>query len=40
MNVRKKFFIMRVIELPGEAVESHSLEIYKTCLDIFLFNLL
>lgn len=40
MNVRKKFFIMRVIELPGEAVESHSLEIFKTCLDIFLCNLL
>ncbi|GAB0204796.1 mitochondrial enolase superfamily member 1 [Grus japonensis] len=44
LNMRKNFFTVRVTEhwnrLPREAVESPSLEIFKTCLDAFLCNLL
>ena len=43
-NTRKHFFTVRVTEhcvgLPREAVESPSLEIFKSCLDIFLVILL
>ena len=44
LNVRKNFFTLRVMEgwnrLPREVVESPSLEIFKTCLDKVLYNLL
>jgi len=44
LNMRKNFFPLRVTEhwkrLPREAVESPSLEIFKTRLDKFLCNLL
>jgi len=44
MNRRKNFFPLRVTEpwprLPREAVESPSLEIFKTCLDKVLCGLL
>ena len=44
MNVRKNFFTVRVkehwIRLPREVVESPSLEMFKTCLDAYLCNLL
>ncbi|PKU27631.1 hypothetical protein llap_22065 [Limosa lapponica baueri] len=44
LNIRKNFFTLRVPEhwnrLPREAVESPSLEIFKTPLDAFLSNLL
>ena len=44
LNMRKNFFPLRVTEhwnrLPREVVESPSLEIFKTCLDKFLYNLL
>jgi len=44
MNVRKNFFTLRVTEqwtrLPREAVDSPSLEIFKTCLDEVLCSLL
>jgi len=43
-NMRKNFFTVRVAEpwhnLPREVVESPSLEILKTRLDVFLCNLL
>ena len=42
--MRKNFFTLRVTEhwnrLPSEAVESPSLEIFKTCLGTILYNLL
>ena len=42
-NVHKNFFTMRVTEnwnrQPRGAVESPSLEIFKTCLDAYLCNL-
>jgi len=42
--MRKNFFILRVMEhwnrLPREVVKSSSLEIFKTCLDEVLCNLL
>jgi len=44
LNMRKNFFTLRVTEhwnrLPREAVDSHSLEIFKTHLDKVLCNLL
>ena len=44
LNMRKNFFAVRVTEhwdrLPREAVESPSLEIFKTHLDVILCNLL
>ncbi|GAB0181648.1 hypothetical protein GRJ2_000630100 [Grus japonensis] len=43
LNMRKNFFILRVTEhwdrLPREVVESPSLEIFKTHLDMILCNL-
>ena len=40
LNMRKNFFPLRVTEpwprLPGQAVESPSLEIFQTCLDVVL----
>jgi len=42
--MRKNFFTLRVMEpwnrLPGEVVDSPSLEIFKTCLDADLCSLL
>ncbi|PKU46344.1 hypothetical protein llap_3368 [Limosa lapponica baueri] len=44
LNMRRNFFTLRVAEhwnrLPREAVESPSLETFKTRLDMFLCNLL
>ncbi|KFV78136.1 hypothetical protein N308_14618, partial [Struthio camelus australis] len=44
LNLRKNFFTVRVKEhwktLPREVVESPSLEIFKTCLDVILGNML
>ena len=44
LNMRKNFFPLKVTEpwprLPREAVESLSLEIFKTCLDKVLYRLL
>jgi len=44
LNMRQNFFTLRVMEpwnrLPRGAVESPSLEIFKTCLDEFLCSLL
>jgi len=44
LNKRKNFFTLKVTEhwnrLPWEAVESPSLEIFKTCLDEVLCSLL
>jgi len=44
LNMRKNFFTLRMTEpwnrLPREVVESPSLEIFKTCLDKVLYNLL
>ena len=43
-NMQKNFFTVRVTEhwhrLPRRVVDSPSLEIFKTCLDTYLCNLL
>ncbi|KFQ83609.1 hypothetical protein N337_12771, partial [Phoenicopterus ruber ruber] len=43
LNIRKHFFTVMVTEhwhrLPREVVESPSLEIFKSCLDMVLGNL-
>jgi len=43
LNMRKNFFTLGVMEhwnrLPREVVDSPSLEIFKTCLDMLLCNL-
>ncbi|KFO13249.1 hypothetical protein N312_11282, partial [Balearica regulorum gibbericeps] len=42
LNIRKHFFTVKMTErwhrLPNEAVESSSLEILKSCLDMVLGN--
>jgi len=44
LNMRKNFLTLRVTEhwtsLPREVVDSPSLEIFKTCLDMVLCSLL
>lgn len=44
MKIRKDFFTVMVMvhwnKLPREVVDSPSLEVFKTCLDNFLSNLL
>jgi len=44
LKMRKNFFTVKVMEpwprLPREVVESPSLKIFKTCLDVVLCNLL
>ncbi|KFV77756.1 hypothetical protein N308_06267, partial [Struthio camelus australis] len=44
LNLRKNFFTVRVTEhwnrLPREVVESPLLEMFKTCLDVILGNVL
>ena len=40
LNTRKNFFTLKVNSLPREVVESPSLEIFKTCLEVVLCNLL
>jgi len=44
LNMRKNFFTLKVMEpwnrLPREAVDSPSLEIFKTCMDLVLCSLL
>ena len=43
-NMQKNFFTVRVMEhwnrQPREVAESHSMEIFKTCLDAYLGNLM
>ena len=43
-NMQNNFFMVRVKEqwnrLPREFVESHPMEIFKTCLDVYPCNLL
>lgn len=38
--MKKGFFTLRVAELPRDVVDSHSLETFKTYLDLFLDSLL
>ncbi|KFQ39135.1 hypothetical protein N332_12393, partial [Mesitornis unicolor] len=42
LNMRKNYFTVRVTEprLPGEVVESPSLETFKTNLNVFLCDLI
>lgn len=39
-NVQNNFFSVKVTGLPGEVVESPSVQVFKTCLDVYPCGLL